>query len=131
MRATAPLERPQRRRGLSGMALAETGYGRWKGRTDTSRIVIPVAREQIYVALLDASALEAWLPPMAWQAGFLSSTRAQGGRFWMELTYLDGTKGKSSEHSDVTKVTFIEFVPAECVVQRVVFESDDPSFAGR
>jgi hypothetical protein len=48
----------------------------------------------------------------------------------MELTYLDGGKGKSSEYSDITEVTFIELLPAERVVQRVVFESDDPSFAG-
>jgi len=53
-----------------------------------------------------------------------------GGVFRMELTYIDGNQGKSSDHSDVTEVTFIELVPGERTVQRVVFDSEDPQFAG-
>jgi len=100
------------------------------GRTDTSSIVISAPREQIYAALLDPSALEEWLPPDGMAGRILEFDPRPGGIFRMELTYLDGSKGKSSEHSDITDVTFVELVPAQRIVQEVVFESDDPSFAG-
>lgn len=100
------------------------------GRTDRSSIVIPAARERIYAALLDPSALETWLPPDNMRGRVLEFDARPGGVFRMELTYLDGTRGKSAEHSDVTEVTFVELVPGERIVQRVVFDSEDPSFAG-
>ena len=100
------------------------------GRTDISSIVISAPREQIYAALLDPSALEEWLPPDGMAGRILEFDPRPGGAFRMELTYLDGSKGKSSEHSDITDVTFVELIPAQRIVQQVVFESDDPSFAG-
>jgi uncharacterized protein YndB with AHSA1/START domain len=100
------------------------------GRTDRASIVIPAARERIYAALLDPSALETWLPPDNMKGRVLELDARPGGVFRMELTYLDGNQGKSSDHSDVTEVTFIELVPGERIVQRVVFDSDDPQFAG-
>jgi uncharacterized protein YndB with AHSA1/START domain len=113
------------------MSLADnTGYGRRMGRTDTSSIMIPAPREQVYAALLDPWALEMWLPPDGMAGRVLEFDPRPGGTFRMELTYLDGSRGKSSEHSDITEVTFVELVPAKRVVQRVVFESDDPSVAG-
>ena len=55
-----------------------------------------------------------------------------GGGFRMVLTYLDPTDapGKSSDATDVVDVGFADLVPPERVVQRAVFESDDPSYAG-
>lgn len=100
------------------------------GRTDRSSIVIPAAREIIYAALLDPSALETWLPPDHMVGRVLEFDARPGGVFRMELTYLDGNQGKSSRYSDVTEVTFVELVPGERIVQRVVFDSDDPQFAG-
>ncbi|MBW3579358.1 MAG: SRPBCC family protein [Actinobacteria bacterium] len=100
------------------------------GRTDRASIVIRAARERIYAALLDPSALETWLPPDNMKGRVLEFDARPGGVFRMELTYLDGNQGKSSDHSDVTEVTFIELVPGERIVQRVVFDSDDPQFAG-
>ena len=100
------------------------------GRTDTASTVISAPREQIYAALLDPSALERWLPPDGMAGRILEFDPRPGGTFRMELTYLDGSQGKSSEHRDITDVTFVELVPAQRIVQRVVFESDDPSFAG-
>ena len=46
----------------------------------------------------------------------------------MVLTYLEpaGSPGKTSDGTDVVEVEFAELVPAE----RVVFEADDPSYAG-
>lgn len=93
-------------------------------------MVIPAARERIYAALLDPSALESWLPPGNMTGRILEFDARPGGGFRMELTYLDGHQGKSSDHSDITEVTFIEMVPGTRIIQRVVFESDDPQFAG-
>lgn len=92
--------------------------------------MIPAAPERIYAALLDPSALETWLPPDNMKGRVLEFDARPGGVFRMELTYLDGSRGKSSDHSDVTEVTFIELVPGERIVQSVVFDSDDPSFSG-
>lgn len=100
------------------------------GRTDRSSAVIPAARELIYAALLDPSALETWLPPDNMRGRILEFDARPGGMFRMQLTYVDGSRGKSSEHSDVTEVTFVELVPGERIVQRVVFDTDDLSFAG-
>lgn len=92
--------------------------------------MIPAPRERIYAALLDPVALETWLPPDDMRGRVLEFDARPGGTFRMELTYLDGSKGTSSEHSDVTEITFIELLPSERIVQRVVFDSDDRSFAG-
>ncbi|MGW6973353.1 SRPBCC domain-containing protein [Streptomyces sp. NPDC054952] len=55
-----------------------------------------------------------------------------GGGFRMVLTYLDATDspGKTSAGTDVVDIGFAELVPAVRVVQRAVFEADDPSYAG-
>jgi uncharacterized protein YndB with AHSA1/START domain len=38
--------------------------------------------------------------------------------------------GKSSDNSDVAQGEFFELVPGKRIVQRIVFESEDPAFAG-
>lgn len=91
--------------------------------------MIPATRDRVYAALVDPSALEAWLPPDNMKGRVLEFDVRPGGTFRMELTYLDGSRGKSSEHSDVTDATFVELVPGERIVQRVVFDSDEPRFA--
>lgn len=51
----------------------------------------------------------------------------------MALTYSKGdqsTRGKTSEDTDVVEGRFLELVPDEQVVHLVMFESDDPVFAG-
>ena len=50
----------------------------------------------------------------------------------MVLTYLDDadSPGKTSDGTDVVDIGFVDLVPSERVVQRAVFEADDPSFAG-
>lgn len=100
------------------------------GRTDRSSLVVPAVRDRVYAALVAPSALEAWLPTSDMEGRVLEFDARPGGAFRMELRYLDGSRGKSSEHSDVTDATFVELIPGERVVQRVVFDSDDPRFAG-
>ena len=91
---------------------------------------IAAPREQIYSAMLDPAALEAWLPPNKMHGRVLSFDARPGGGFRMELTYLDSSQGKTSAHSDITEVTFAELLSGERVVQQVVFDSEDPAFAG-
>jgi len=100
------------------------------GRTDRAELFIAAPRGRIYSALLDPAALESWLPPNNMRGRVLSFDARPGGGFRMELTYLDSSQGKSSEHSDITEVTFVELLSGERVVQQVVFDSEDPAFAG-
>lgn len=100
------------------------------GRTDRAELFIAAPSEQIYAAMLDPAALEAWLPPENMHGRVFSFDVRPGGGFRMELTYLDDSQGKSSAHSDITDVAFVELVSGERVVQQVVFDSDDPTFAG-
>ena len=56
-----------------------------------------------------------------------------GGGYRMALTYDapdHATPGKTSAHTDVVRVRFLELVPNERIVQQVGFESEDPAFAG-
>lgn len=54
-----------------------------------------------------------------------------GGGFRMVLVHLDpDSHGKTSDATDVIDVEFADLVPPERVVQRAVFEADDPSYAG-
>src|SRR4051794_23300436 len=54
-----------------------------------------------------------------------------GGVFRMSLTHEDSSlSGKSDGASDVVDGLFVELTPDARVVQSVVFESDDPAFAG-
>ncbi|MDI9979416.1 SRPBCC domain-containing protein [Rhodococcus sp. IEGM 1307] len=79
--------------------------------------------------LLDGESVEAWLPPDGMRGRVdRSDPRPGGGGFRMVLTYLEpaGSPGKTSDGTDVVEVEFAELVPAE----RVVFEADDPSYAG-
>jgi uncharacterized protein YndB with AHSA1/START domain len=38
--------------------------------------------------------------------------------------------GKTSANADVFEGQFVELVPGQRIVERVVFESDDPAYAG-
>jgi uncharacterized protein YndB with AHSA1/START domain len=121
-------------RGLhGGMNAPDTAWRRYRpgmGRTDRAELFIAAPREQIYAAMVDPAALEVWLAPDNMRGRVLSFDARPGGGFRMELTYLDSSQGKSSAHSDITDVTFVELLPGERVVQQVVFDAEDPVFAG-
>ncbi|MEU6268639.1 SRPBCC family protein [Saccharopolyspora shandongensis] len=101
-------------------------------RTDRAGRVIAASPEVVYGALLDREALEAWLPPEGMHGRIERWDPRPGGGFRMVLTYLDpsGSPGKTSDATDVVDIGFADLVPNERVVQRAVFEADDPSFAG-
>ncbi|WLQ68535.1 MULTISPECIES: SRPBCC family protein [Streptomyces] len=101
-------------------------------RTDRAGRVIAASPATVYNALLDRASLEAWLPPEGMRGRVEHWDPRPGGGFRMVLTYLDptGGPGKTSDATDVVDIRFAELVPAERVVQRAVFEADDPAYAG-
>lgn len=101
-------------------------------RIDSGSRVIAAPPAAVYNALLDRAALEAWLPPEGMRGRVEHWDPRPGGGFRMTLTYLDASDapGKSSGATDVVEVGFAELLPPERVVQKAVFEADDPSFAG-
>lgn len=86
----------------------------------------------MYRALLDRRALEVWLPPDGMRGRVESWNPRPGGGFRMVLSYLEPERGtgKAADGTDVVEVGFADLVPARRVVQVVVFESDDPAYAG-
>ncbi|GAA4078571.1 MULTISPECIES: SRPBCC family protein [Streptomyces] len=101
-------------------------------RTDHAGRRIEAPARSVYGALLDRDALEAWLPPDGMRGRIERWEPHAGGGFRMVLTYLDPAEspGKTSAATDVVDVGFAELVPGVRVVQRAVFESDDPAYAG-
>lgn len=101
-------------------------------RTDRASRVIAAPPATVYDALLDREAVEAWLPPEGMRGRIERWDPRSGGGFRMVLTYLDpvDAPGKASDATDVVEVGFAELVPPERVVQRAVFEAEDPAYAG-
>ncbi|RFC69716.1 SRPBCC family protein [Streptomyces sp. AcE210] len=101
-------------------------------RTDSARRTIAAPPAIVYGALVDRESIEAWLPPDGMSGRVERWDLRPGGGFRMVLTYLDAADnpGKTSATTDVVDVGFAALVPPERVVQRAVFESEDPSFAG-
>ncbi|MFE3020676.1 SRPBCC family protein [Streptomyces sp. NPDC059256] len=94
--------------------------------------VIAAPPAAVYDALLDRASLEAWLPPDGMSGRVERWDPRPGGGFQMVLTYLDPSDnpGKTSDATDIVDIEFADLVPLKRVVQRAVFEADDPSFAG-
>lgn len=96
-------------------------------RTDTASRRVRADAATVYRALLDPEALRAWLPPDGMRAELDSFDARVGGGYRMSLVYdkPPTAGGKSSADSDVVRTEFVELVPDQRVVQRVIFESDD------
>lgn len=104
-----------------------------KGRIDSASRIIKASPSNIYKALVDPEALVLWLPPKGMRGQILEFEARTGGSYQMSLTYIEedhSTRGKTSEHADVVNGRFLELTPDERIVQAVVFQSDDPTFAG-
>lgn len=100
-------------------------------RTDRAQRPIAATPEKIYRAFVDPNAMAEWMPPKGMTARFDTFEPRAGGAYRMTLTYRDEeTRGKTSANEDVVEGTFVELVPNERVVQRAVFQSDDPAMAG-
>jgi len=100
-------------------------------RMDSASRVIAASADRIYAALVDQHALVKWLPPTGMTGRFEVFDARPGGVYRMSLTYEDSSlSGKSGGASDVVDGQFVELTPDMRVVQSVVFDSDDPAFAG-
>ncbi|QNP75366.1 SRPBCC family protein [Streptomyces roseirectus] len=101
-------------------------------RTDRAARLIAAPPTDVYTALVDRDALEAWLPPDGMRGRIEHWDPRPGGGFRMTLTYLDPahSPGKSSAGTDVVDVRLTALVPPERVVQQAEFTSDDPAYAG-
>lgn len=104
-----------------------------KKRTDSASRVIKASPQSIYRAFVDPMALISWLPPKGMKGHIYEFDARSGGAYRMSLIYVGtdhSTRGKTSEHTDVIKGRFLEFIPNERIVQLTEFESEDPAFAG-
>jgi uncharacterized protein YndB with AHSA1/START domain len=98
--------------------------------TKVSR-VINASRKAIYRVLVDPVEFALWRVADGMTALIRIDTRP-GGRYRMSLTYADprGAPGKTTADTDTFEGRFVELVPDEKVVEAIVFETDDPKFAG-
>lgn len=100
-------------------------------RIDIASRVIGASAEAVYAAFADPAAWEQWLPPTGMTGKIQEFDFREGGCYRLTLHYTDGSgSGKTTAEEDVSEGTFVELVPNQRVVQRIVFESDDPAFAG-
>lgn len=101
-------------------------------RVDRVSRVLPASASTIYGALLDREALEEWLPPEGMRGAYSRFEPWVGGRSVLELTYSTPPAGggKSSDAADVSESLLVELVEGQRVAQQVVFDSEDPRFAG-
>ncbi|HYD12502.1 MAG TPA: SRPBCC family protein [Allosphingosinicella sp.] len=102
------------------------------GRVDEASRVIAAPPRKVWAALTDPEALARWLPPSGMTAQLDRFDLRPGGGYRMTLVYEDaaGARGKSGADRDVVTVRFAAIAPERRLEQLVVFESDDPVFAG-
>lgn len=100
-------------------------------RTDRGARVIKASPHSIYQAMLNAESVAAWRPPTGMKAEVYTFEPREGGIYRMAFIYKDkAIAGKTKENADVFEGKFVELVPDKRVVEAVVFESEDPAFAG-
>lgn len=102
-------------------------------RIDAAKNVMKATPADLYQAFINPKALVSWLPPEGMVGKIEEFEPWEGGIYRMTLTYVDSEykEGKSSENSDVVQATFVSLIPNQKIVQEIVFESDDPAFAGK
>lgn len=101
------------------------------GRVDTAARIIYASPEVVYQAFLSSEAIAAWLPPEGMSGHVYKFEPRPGGVYEMALIHQDSQYiGKTSDSTDRIRGNFAEFIPAERIVQNVMFDSDDPGFAG-
>lgn len=101
-------------------------------RIDSVTRHIQASSERLFAACMDPEQFIKWLPPEGMTGVIEEFHPYEGGTFRIRLTYTttDAHFGKSGENTDISTGRFIEIVPPERFVQAVVFESDDPQYAG-
>lgn len=102
-------------------------------RIDTASRVILAPPRAIFRAMTDAESVACWRPPSGMRARIDAFDPRPGGSYRMAFIHEDpapGVIGKSDAREDRFSGTFTELLPYERIVETIVFESDDPDFAG-
>lgn len=102
-------------------------------RIDAAERLIRAAPQAIYDAHVNADQLAAWRRPEGMHARVEHFDPRPGGRYRMALIYDDpsAAAGKTTASEDVFEGAFVALNPPRRIVEEIVFESDDPAFAGR
>ena len=103
-----------------------------KGMTDTRiRYHIRAPRTDVYRAMLDPAAVARWRVPEGMTSEVHHFEAWEGGRFRVSLTHETATgMGKTTSQTDTCHGRFVRLVPDELIVERVEFETSDPSMQG-
>lgn len=101
-------------------------------RIDSASRFISASPVEIYRAFAEPGAMERWLPPGNMTGQMLHFDFREGGSYRMRLTYKEPqpAPGKTSRDTDEVEVRLRKLEVGKRIEQEVVFESDDPAFAG-
>jgi uncharacterized protein YndB with AHSA1/START domain len=102
-------------------------------RVDTASRPIAAPPEAVYAAFADPRRVERWLPPAGMTGEMLAFDFREGGSYRMRLKYdrAHRGRGKAKDDADEVTVRLTCLVPGRAVEQEVVFDSQDPAYAGR
>jgi uncharacterized protein YndB with AHSA1/START domain len=109
--------------------LAKTNFDPM-AETENSKHIKSTA-DKVFQALIDPRAIEIWQVPNDMTGKVHSYNFKVGGKYEMSLYYPDTEntmKGKSGEKEDKFTAEFIEIIPNKKIVEKVHFQSDNPSF---
>lgn len=102
-----------------------------KVREDRESVMVNAPAEQVFAALVDPAALEAWLPPAGMTGAFDHADIRQGGSFRLVLSPDDMVgPGKAGDGTDVVEARIVALMEDQQLVQAVDFASDDPAVQG-
>lgn len=94
-------------------------------------VILDAPRERVYRALIDPQAVREWMVPDGMTSNIHEFEAREGGSFRISLTYDEPTgTGKTTSHTDTYHGTFVTLQPGRKVVQRLEFETNDPSLQG-
>lgn len=101
-------------------------------RIDSASRLIQATPQAIYRAFAEPGAMERWLPPDGMTGAMLHFDFREGGSYRMRLRYAQSGqgRGKTSEDADEVAVRLTRLEEGRRIEQQVMFESEDPSFAG-
>lgn len=101
------------------------------GRVDRGSRLIAAAPAALYRAHLDPDAVARWRPPAGMHARIFAFEPREGGVCRMAFVHDDAeTRGKSGANADIFETRFVTLEENRRIVERAVFQSDDPAFAG-
>lgn len=92
---------------------------------------IKAPRADVYRALLDPRAVEAWMAPDGMTVHMHAFDPRDGGAFRMSLTYdTPSGAGKTDARTDTYHGRFVTLAPNSMVVEVLEFETADPTLQG-